>query len=523
MKTNNSSNVGPFVITRQLLAGSRSFKTRSGGWSENIALAWRFDTEEHARFVLRGNSGEVVPLASIAGESTPQKSLAVIPASAPAIAPATAPLDRHETARMAECEQAIERGLDTFIEIGGALAEICDKRLYREQYATFEAYCQKRWDMSGRRARQLCAAAGTMTLLQEGTESPEILPATESQARPLTVLPPEEQKAAWSEAVATAPKARNGATTVTAAHVKAVVNKRRGIELPAPEPARGDEPEEGWPKPNENGVYDKNDATEISNIGRTVRIYLLQIGPRGWIIGYTVRFDMSGLVCPLSVSAGVYPTEDLAKYRAAQACMDRAVLIINKDISSSIKSVKEAKLAKAWLENIIESLSAPSDDEALRRRTEPVTQQRNVPNPTSETETIVWIPAAKLPDADTTVIINTPGADDPVWLGYYDDESHEWRTVEGDSILRKTVAFWANLPAGPKQNTVSGYVICREPSENAIHGPAQKPRFLGNPGGWTPDPDKVKPFTTRDAAQKRARFDDQVMSLETARKRAGAL
>lgn len=510
MKTNKSSDVGPFVITRQLLAGSRSFKTRSGGWSENVTLAWRFDSEQGARFVLRGNSGEIVPLASIAGESTPQKSLAVIPAATPA----TAPLDRQETARMKECEQAIEIGLDTFLEVGGALAEICDKRLYRDQYATFESYCQQRWDMSGRRARQLCAAAGVVALLQEGTESPEILPATESQARPLTVLPLEEQKAAWSEAVATAPKAPNGEKKVTAAHVQAVVNKRRGIELPAPDPACGDEPKNGWPKPNEHGAYDKDCAREISNIGRTVKIFLLQIGPRQWIEAHDSRFDTTGHSSPLLDLGIIYQSEEMAKFRAARALLEDATQVI-KDKRASKKGVKEAKLAQAWLENIIDEFLGSGHDSAGI--------QSSAPEPNFDTETITWIPSSKLPDSDTTVLINTPDADDPVWLGYYDDESQEWRHIEGHRFQRGEIAFWADLPAGPKHHTVSGYVICREPAANAIHGPAKKPRFMGNPGGWTPDPDKVKPFETSDAALKRARYDDQVMSLEAARKRASAL
>ena len=50
-----------------------------------------------------------------------------------------------------------------------------------------------------------------------------ILPRTESQARPLISLPPDEQIAAWQEAVETAPNGK-----VTAAHVAEVVERRNG-------------------------------------------------------------------------------------------------------------------------------------------------------------------------------------------------------------------------------------------------------------------------------------------------------
>lgn len=49
-----------------------------------------------------------------------------------------------------------------------------------------------------------------------------VIPATESQARPLTVLEPEAQREAWQRAVETAPNGK-----VTAAHVQATVSTFR--------------------------------------------------------------------------------------------------------------------------------------------------------------------------------------------------------------------------------------------------------------------------------------------------------
>lgn len=124
-----------------------------------------------------------------------------------------------ERAEMARCEAVIERGLQTFTEVGNALLRIRDGRLYRAEHATFEAYCRERWGFTDRRARMLMSAAQTVALIETGTIVP-VLPATESQARPLTRLRPERQGEAWQRAVETAPNGK-----VTAAHVQRVVEE----------------------------------------------------------------------------------------------------------------------------------------------------------------------------------------------------------------------------------------------------------------------------------------------------------
>ena len=121
-----------------------------------------------------------------------------------------------EAEALAAHEATIERGLKTFVEVGGALLAIRDARLYRAEYGTFEEYCRERWQMSRIHAHRMIASAGVVTnLLPIGNTPP---PASEAQARPLTVLPPEEQPAIWQAAVETAPGGK-----VTAAHVAEVV------------------------------------------------------------------------------------------------------------------------------------------------------------------------------------------------------------------------------------------------------------------------------------------------------------
>jgi hypothetical protein len=103
-----------------------------------------------------------------------------------------------------QLEDIIRKGQHTFVEVGRALMEIRDRGLYRDVlgYETFEAYCKERWDMGRQYAYRMIASAETIKYL-----SPigDIIPTTESQARPLTKLEPEQQKEAWQKAVETAP------------------------------------------------------------------------------------------------------------------------------------------------------------------------------------------------------------------------------------------------------------------------------------------------------------------------------
>lgn len=80
------------------------------------------------------------------------------------------------------------------------------------EYQTFEAYCKGSWDFNSSRARQLITATETMENIKSVTI---VTPATESQARPLAKLEPEQQREAWKKAVETAPEGE-----VTAAQIE---------------------------------------------------------------------------------------------------------------------------------------------------------------------------------------------------------------------------------------------------------------------------------------------------------------
>jgi len=105
-----------------------------------------------------------------------------------------------ESARLVELEGKISSGLQTFVDVGEALMEIRDSRLYRGvEHKTFEAYCREKWNFSKPYATQLIGAAKVVRNIE--TVAIATVPKTESQARPLAKLPAEQQPAAWEKAV----------------------------------------------------------------------------------------------------------------------------------------------------------------------------------------------------------------------------------------------------------------------------------------------------------------------------------
>src|SRR5215207_8744429 len=83
---------------------------------------------------------------------------------------------------LAACEQIIERGLTTFVEVGQALMRIRDGRLYKEAgYSSFELYCRERWQWGSRYANRQIAAAKVAQELGPIGPTPE----NEAQARQL--------------------------------------------------------------------------------------------------------------------------------------------------------------------------------------------------------------------------------------------------------------------------------------------------------------------------------------------------
>ena len=138
-----------------------------------------------------------------------------------------------ETRALTRLETIVASGLKTFVEVGEALAEIRNLKLYRNEYETFDAYLETKWKVSRSWACRQIQAAETVKLLPTGNK-----PTTERQARPLTNLPAGDRAAAWGDAV----KASLTGTP-TAKAVEAAVNKRTGKP---PEPSEADKTPLQW-------------------------------------------------------------------------------------------------------------------------------------------------------------------------------------------------------------------------------------------------------------------------------------
>ena len=110
-----------------------------------------------------------------------------------------------ESQRLEELEKTIARGKKTFVEVGLALAEIRDLRLYKREYSGFEEYCRKKWGWTKQHAYRLIEAAPI------AESNPRVT--SERAARELAKVEP-EQRAGVVQAIADEGK------PVTAAEIK---------------------------------------------------------------------------------------------------------------------------------------------------------------------------------------------------------------------------------------------------------------------------------------------------------------
>ena len=112
-----------------------------------------------------------------------------------------------ERSRLYQLEETIRQGLNTFVDVGNALLEIRDKRLYRQEHSTFEEYCNKQWNFTKQRVYQLMDSASVIDTLKKSTVV-DFLPTSERQARPLASLEPEEQVEAWKRVITSTPEGK---------------------------------------------------------------------------------------------------------------------------------------------------------------------------------------------------------------------------------------------------------------------------------------------------------------------------
>lgn len=127
------------------------------------------------------------------------------------------PLTPTEISTLSKHEATIKKGQKTFLDVGHALAEIRDDRLYRTKYLNFDEYCKAKWGFSGTHAyRKIAAAEKASQMAPRG----ETIPATEKQLRALPDDPVEATEV-WEDA-----QAETGEEQPSAPAVKAVVDNR---------------------------------------------------------------------------------------------------------------------------------------------------------------------------------------------------------------------------------------------------------------------------------------------------------
>jgi len=106
-----------------------------------------------------------------------------------------------ETSRLAELEEVIKADIKGFIRVGMALKEIKEKRLYRSKQVTWELYLKNEWDIGKSYADYKMRAVDVLENLKQTSTMVEVLPKNERQIRPLTLIPPDQQAAAWKKAI----------------------------------------------------------------------------------------------------------------------------------------------------------------------------------------------------------------------------------------------------------------------------------------------------------------------------------
>lgn len=221
--------------------------------------------------------------------------------------PGTALID-NEANVLSQYEAVIERGQQTFLEVGAALAQIREQKLYRAGFKTFEDYCQARWDWTKRRANQLIGAAEVVADL--GTVVPKTaMPVSERQVRPLSRLPPTERGEAWKEAC------EESGGQPTAEQVVEAVERRLAKAGPPEKPDRHPPGQPERETARQDGTftvavcYQKDAKTLLSHYRNIVLVILSPIekvkaGPSKPLCAVTAQGIVPKVQTPLDVVSG---------------------------------------------------------------------------------------------------------------------------------------------------------------------------------------------------------------------------
>jgi len=131
--------------------------------------------------------------------------------------------------RLIELEEVIDRGRRSFIEVGLALMEIRDSRLYKERgYPSFDDYCRDHWGFRRSYAHDLIQSARAVAELPKVSGIPD----NPGQAVELARAPEGERAEVWQ-------KVTESDAAPTAATIRAIVDSRiQTAEVPIERPVR---------------------------------------------------------------------------------------------------------------------------------------------------------------------------------------------------------------------------------------------------------------------------------------------
>lgn len=125
--------------------------------------------------------------------------------------PTTEPISLDESMRLIELEKVVKAGKTTFFDVGNALAEIRDKRLYKADFTSFDEYCVEKWGFKRAHARRLIEAAGIASEM-----APVGFIPSERAARAIATVPKPMRANVVKAALA---KAHNAGRSLTSADV----------------------------------------------------------------------------------------------------------------------------------------------------------------------------------------------------------------------------------------------------------------------------------------------------------------
>ena len=126
-----------------------------------------------------------------------------------------------ESARLIELEKVVVAGLQSWIEVGEALIEIRDSRLYRIEAGTFEEYCQSKFKIQKSYVYQLMTGSKVARDLSATAD------VSQKAIREIAKVAPEKRQEVFEKATATA-----SGHVPTAREIKQVVEIVEAEESP---------------------------------------------------------------------------------------------------------------------------------------------------------------------------------------------------------------------------------------------------------------------------------------------------